>query len=96
MAARILISAMILSVSELTLNNIYSDSISSFASSAIGYKLKDQHFNIKYDYMRAPLYITLQDQIINSLNIQDYEITLLSPDTIDLTISSLTTDLSFN
>ena len=94
--ATVLVSAMIFALSEFTMNSIFNDTVKSFVASTDDYVFPNEFFQIDQGYMKNPLSIMVKNMEFLSLSIADYEISLLTPDSFDITISNITTSLYFN
>lgn len=89
----VLITSIIFALSELTMNNIFNDTISTFVKSTSGYEFPPQFFLIEGG---KSLSLMLRKMQFQELTVSDYEISLISPDTIDVSINEINAVLYFD
>lgn len=87
-----LISALILAISEQTINNLLKDIVMSIETDSKDYQIPDQFIQVD---MERTLSMLLRDIHIEKFTIAGYEATMISPDSIDLDIKTLNLALSF-
>ena len=72
-----LISAMIFALSEVNLNTILDDVITSIVSSSNDYVFPDQFYNIDESFMKNPVSMMIRQLTIQDLVISDYKISFI-------------------
>lgn len=88
-----LITALIFAISEKTVNNLLDDIVVSLETNTQNYQIPDQSFELD---LAAKVYFDFSEIYLESLKISGYQATMISPDSIDLDIESLSLKVSFD
>jgi LBP / BPI / CETP family, C-terminal domain len=91
-----LISAMIIAISEITLNNIFNETLTSFVESYQNYEFPNQFYSMDASYISFPMFILFKNIKMTGLSVSDYEINYLEPNAIDITIDNINFVLEFS